>query len=92
MGRVKHSVEQIINKMREVELDVGRGTTLQEAVRKIGISEQTFYKRRRTYGTMHINQAKRLKELEKENSKLRRVVADLAVDNAVLKDVALGKS
>ena len=91
MGRVKHSVEQIINKMREVELDVGRGTTLQEAVRKIGVSEQTFYKWRRTYGTMHINQAKRLKELEKENSKLRRVVADLAVDNAVLKDVALGK-
>jgi len=91
MARKTFSTEQIINKLREVELEVGRGMTLQEAVRKIEITEQTYYRWRKAYGTMHIEQAKRLKELERENFRLRKVVADLAIDNAVLKDAALGK-
>ena len=91
MPKRNFSAEQIINKLREVELEVGRGTTLQEAVRKIEVTEQTYYRWRKVYGTMHIEQAKRLKELEKENTRLRKVVADLAIDNAVLKDAALGK-
>ena len=90
MAKRKFSPEQIINKLREVELEVGRGMVIQEAVRKIEISEQTYYKWRKKYGTMHIEQAKRLKELEKENIQLRKVVANLAVDNAVLKDAVLG--
>ena len=87
----RFTTEQIINKLREVELEVGRGMSIQEAVRKIEVAEQTYYKWRKAYGTMHIDQAKRLKALEQENGRLRKVVADLAIDNAVLKDAALGK-
>jgi transposase-like protein len=91
MSRKRFSMEQIINKLREVEIEVGHGAAVQEAVRKIGVNENTYYKWRKLYGTMHIDQARRLKELEKENARLKKVVADLAIDNAVLKDAALGK-
>jgi transposase-like protein len=91
MPRKTFSTEQIINKLRAVELEVGRGMSIQEAIRKIEVTEQTYYRWRKVYGTLHIEQAKRLRELEKENSRLRKVVADMAIDNAVLKDAALGK-
>jgi ACT domain-containing protein len=91
MSRKRFTMEQIINKLMEVEIEVGQGQTVQEAVRKIGVNDNTYYKRRKLYGTMHMDQTRRLKDLEKENARLKKVAADLAVDNAVLKDAALGK-
>ena len=91
MPRKTFSTEQIINKLRAVELEVGRGMSIQEAIRKIEVTEQTYYRWRKVYGTLHVEQAKRLKELEKENFRLRKAVADMAIDNVVLRDAALGK-
>ena len=69
---------------------LSKGSTAAEASRHLGISEQTYYKWRKEYGGMRINQAKRLKELEKENARLKKLVADQALDNAILKDIAQG--
>ena len=82
--------EQIINKLREVEILLSQGATTGEASRKIGITEQTYYRWRRAYGGMRVEQAKRLKELEKENTRLKKLVADVSLDNAILKEVAEG--
>jgi transposase-like protein len=68
MTRKRFSMEQIINKLREVEIEAGQGVNIQEAVRKIGVNENTYYKWRKLYGTMHMDQARRLKDLEKENA------------------------
>jgi len=84
--------EQIINKLREVEVLVIQGATVGEASRKIGVTEQTYYRWRREYSSMRVEQAKRLKELEKENTRLKRLVADLSLDNAILKEAAQGNS
>ena len=90
MPRKLYTPEQIINSLREAEVLLSKGSTAAEAARHLGISEQTYYKWRKEYGGMRINQAKRLKELEKENARLKRLVADQALDNAILKDVAQG--
>jgi len=82
--------EQIINRLREAEVLISQGSTIGEASRKIGITEQTYYRWRREYGSMGVEQAKRLKELEKENTRLKRLVADLSLDNAILKEAARG--
>jgi putative transposase len=82
--------EQIINKLREAEVLISQGATIGEASKKIGVTEQTYYRWRREYGGMRIEQAKKLKELEKENARLRKLVADLSLDNAILKEVAEG--
>ncbi len=84
--------EQIITMLREAEVFLSQGTTAVEVVRKLGITEQTYYRWRREYGGMRIEQAKRLKELEKENGRLKRLVADLSLDNAILKEVSRGNS
>jgi len=84
--------EQIINKLREAEVLMNQGATVGEASRKIGVTEQTYYRWRREYGSMRVEQAKRLKELEKENARLKRLVADLSLDNAILKEAAQGNS
>jgi putative transposase len=76
--------------LREAEVLMSQGSTTAEAARHLGITEQTYYRWRKEYGGMRINQAKRLKELEKENSRLKRLVADISLDNAILKDVAEG--
>jgi putative transposase len=91
MGKVNYTTEQIIIKLREVEVLCGQGKTIAEAVRQIGVSEQTYYRWRKQYGGMNASDAKRLKELEKENARLKKLVAELSLDNAVLKDVASGK-
>lgn len=91
MARRRFTPEQIVNKLREVDLAVGRGASLGEAVRAVDIAEQTYYKWRKEYGGLKLDQTKRLKLLEKENVRLRKVVADMALDNAVLKEVSLGK-
>ena len=88
MGKVNFSVEQIIIKLREVEVLCGQGKTIGEAVRHIGVTEQTYYRWRRQYGSMNAGDAKRLKELEKENLRLKKLVADLSLDNAILKDIS----
>jgi len=90
MSKKRYSSEQIINKLREVELMVNRGSTIGEASKKIGVTEQTYYRWRKQYGGMHIEQAKRLKDLEKENARLKKLVADLSLDNAILKEVSKG--
>ena len=92
MVRKTYTPEQIINKLRQVEIHIHQGMPIAEASRKIGVTEQTYYRWRREYGGMRIEQAKRLKELEKENARLKKLVADLSLDNAILKEVAEGNS
>ena len=90
MPKKHYTPEQIINSLREAEVLLSQGSTTAEAARHLGITQQTYYRWRKEYGGMRINQAKRLKELEKENARLKRLVADQALDNAILKDVAEG--
>ena len=90
MARKGYTAEQIINKLREVEILLSQGATIGAASKKIGVTEQTYYRWRKEYGGMRIEQAKRLKEVEKENTRLRKLVADLSLDNAILKEVARG--
>jgi len=90
MVRKGHTPEQIINKLREAEVLLSQGATVGEASKKIGVTEQTYYRWRKEYGGMRVEQARRLKELEKENARLKRLVADLSVDNAILKEAVRG--
>ena len=90
MARKIYSPEQIINKLREAEIILSQGSSIGEASRKIGVTEQTYYRWRKEYGGMRIEQAKRLKELEKENSRLKKLVADLSLDNSILKETSRG--
>ena len=90
MKRNRFSAEQIIMKLREVEMHHGKGLSVSQACRDAGISDQTYYKWRKEYGGMQIDQAKKYKELEKENARLKKLVADLSLDNAMLKEVAEG--
>jgi transposase-like protein len=92
MGRRSYTPEQVINKLREAEVLLSRGSTVGEASKRIGVTEQTYYRWRREYGGMRVEQAKRLKELEKENGRLKKLVADLSLDNAILKEAARGNS
>jgi len=88
MAKKRHTAEQIISKLREAEVFLAKGTKMPQVCRKIGITEQTYYRWRKEYGGVRTDQIKRLKEIEKENVRLKRVVADLALDNAILKEAA----
>ena len=90
MAKKSHSPELIINKLREAEILLNQGANVGEASRKIGVTEQTYYRWRKEYGGIRIEQAKRLKDLEKENARLKKLVADISLDNAILKEVAEG--
>jgi putative transposase len=90
MVRKGFKPEQIIGKLREAEVLLSQGSTVGEASRKIGVTEQTYYRWRKEYGGMRVEQARRLKELEKENSRLKKLVADITLDNAILKEAARG--
>ena len=90
MVRKSYTPEQIINKLRGVEVLISQGVTTGEASRKAGVTEQTYYRWRREYGGMKVEQAKRLKSLEKENSRLKKLVADLSLDVSILKEAARG--
>ena len=92
MPKKTYTPEQIINKLREAEVLLSQGTTLAVIWKKIGVSYCTYYRWRKEYGGMRVDQAHRLKDLEQENSRLKRVVADLALDNAILKEAARGNS
>lgn len=90
MGRKHYTAEQIIAMLREAEVLQSQGMTIGEASRKLGISEQTYYRWRKEYGGMRVGQAKRLKELEKENVRLKKLVADLSLDKDILKEAVRG--
>jgi transposase-like protein len=92
MKKKEFTPEQIITMLREAEVLLSQGSTAVEVCRKLGITEQTYYRWRREYGGMRVEQAKRLKELERENTRLKKLVADLSLDNAILKEAALGNS
>ena len=92
MARKGYAPEQIINKLREAEILLSQGVTIAVVSKKIGVSDHTYYRWRREYGGMRVDQAHRLKELEQENSRLKRLVADLSLDNAILKEAARGNS
>ena len=86
MGRKRFSLEQIIVKLREAEIIESKGLTQVEAAKKLGIAEQTLIRWRKEYGGLRVDLARRFKELEKENIRLKRLVADLSLDKAILKD------
>ena len=86
MARKAYTPEQIIRKLREAEVFIGEGMTTREAARKIGVTEQTYYRWRKEYGGMQISQAKRLKILEKENTRLKRLVAEKELDIQILRE------
>ena len=90
MARKRFKVEEIIQKLREIELPQGRGLSSQEASRKVGIPEQTYYRWKKEYGGLRTNQAKRLKELERENQRLKKAVADVTLDKQILKEALEG--
>ena len=83
--------EEIIAKLREMEVRLSQGETTGQAVRSIGITEQTYYRWRKEYGGLQVGQAKRMKEMETENRRLRKAVSDLTLDNQILREVAEGK-
>ena len=84
----RYTAEQIVNKLREAEVELAKGQTIPVVAKKLGITDQTYYRWRREYGGLKVDQAKRLKELEQENARLKRVVADQALDMAILKEAA----
>ena len=90
MKRKRHSPEQIITKLREADAMLAAGSTIAQVVQRLEISEQTFHRWRNQYGGMKANEAKRLKELEQENNRLKKLVADLSLDIAMLKEIAEG--
>jgi putative transposase len=92
MVKKSYTPEQIINKLREAEVLLSQGATLAIVWRKIGVSDCTYYRWRKEYGGMRVDQARRLKDLEQENSRLKRLVADLSLDNAILKEASRGNS
>ncbi len=91
MGRMRHTAEQIIAKLREAEIELAKGQKTADVIRKLGITEQIYYRWRKEYGGLRVDQARRLKEFERENGRLKKLVADQALDNAILKEVASGK-
>lgn len=86
----KHSAEEVIGKLREAEVFLSQGGTQEQAAKRIGVTYQTYCRWRKEYGGMKVDQAKRLKELEKENSRLKRLLADAELDKAILKEAASG--
>ena len=90
MVRRSYNAEQIINRLREAEVHLSQGLTVGEVSRKMGITEQTYYRWRKEYGGMRVEQARRFKDLEKENARLKKLVADLSLDNSILKEAARG--
>ena len=88
--RTRYGAEEIIGKLREAEVSLAQGQSVAQVVRKLGVSEQTYYRWRREYGGMKVDQAKRLKELERENAQLKKIVADQALDNSMLRELSRG--
>ena len=90
MAKRNYKPEEIVGYLRDVEILQGKGKTTGEACRELGISEAAYYRWKKQYGTMQVNEAKRLKELEKENSRLKKLLAEVMLDNQILKDINSG--
>jgi len=90
MSRKRYSAEQIISKLREAEVLIAQGQSVSQAAKALGIADQTYYRWRKEYGGMRTDQARRLKELERENGQLKKLVADLSLDNQILKEASRG--
>jgi putative transposase len=86
----RFGAEQIIPKLREAGVDLAKGLTVAQACKKIGVTEQTYYRWRKEYGGVRMDQAKRMKDLEKENARLKRLLADAELDKAILREAASG--
>jgi transposase-like protein len=91
MAKKTYSMEQIIGRLRQAEVLLSQGKTLDAVIREIGVTRNTYYRWRKDYGGLKLDHAKRLKELEQENARLKKAVADLTVDNQILKEVSKGK-
>ena len=92
MSTKRYKPEQIVNLLRKIEVELANGKTTPQAAREVGITEQTYYRWRRGFGGLKLDQAKRQKELEKENTRLKRLVAELSLEKQVLREVAQGNS
>ncbi len=90
MSKKRYAAEQIVAKLREAEVHLSKGMTTGGVCKKLGITENTYYRWRREYGGLRVDQARRLKELERENARLKKLVADQALDNSILKEAARG--
>ena len=91
MAKKRYTAEQIVARLREAEVELSKGQTTPQVCKKLGVSEQTYYRWRKEYGGLRLEQAKRLKILERENTRLKKLVADQAIDIAILKEVSSGK-
>ena len=90
MAKKRHTAEQIISKLREAEVHMAKDMKMSHVCRKLGVTEQTYYRWRKEYGGMQVSQAKKLKDLERENARLKRLVADQALDKAILEEALRG--
>ena len=90
MARIRHTAEQIIHKLREAEIALSQGQSVSAACKQIEVTPQTYYRWRKEYGGLRTDQAKRLRELERENGQLKKLVADQALDNSILREAASG--
>ena len=90
MSRKRHTSEQIISKLREAEVELAKGAKVPQACKKLGVTEQTYYRWRKEYGGMRLDQARRLKELDRENGRLKRLLAEAELDKAILREAASG--
>ena len=90
MAKRRHTAEQIIHKLREAEVALGQGKSVKAVCKQLEVTEQTYYRWRKEYGGLRLDQAKRLRELERENTRLKRLVADQALDNSILREAASG--
>ncbi len=91
MARKRYTAEQIVSKLREADVLIGKGQSVAEVCKQLEITDVTYYRWRAEYGGLRVDQAKRLKEIEAENTRLRKVIADLTIDNAILKEASRGK-
>jgi putative transposase len=88
MGRKRHSAEEVINKLRQADVELGKGNTAAGVCKLLGVTEQTYFRWRKEYGGLKVDQARRFKELEQENARLKRLRADAELDKAILREAA----
>jgi len=88
MAKHRHSAEQVIYKLRQADVELGKGQSVEQVCRLLGVTEQTYYRSRKEYGGMKVDQAKRLKELEQENARLKKLLAEAELDKAILREAA----
>ncbi len=88
MGRKRHSAEEVIHKLRQADVELGKGSTVAGVCKLLGVTEQTYFRWRKEYGGLKVDQARRFKELEQENARLKRLLADAELDKAILREAA----